>query len=315
MNYKTIANISADNVSTQAMLAFTLRMGLGSVFMIGGVAKLERLLTAGKADAIVTEYVGPMGYINETFMKWLFSGNFPEWFTPWSFLTTLSAFELISGIMLVVGLTVRPLAVLWALLLWSFVFSLPVVTTPGVTSAAPTYTSPAMFVQVRDIALSGLFFVLYNLGAGKWSLDADRFGLPTAQGHAWEPLGLLMRFSFAIVFLIGGLFHGYAKIMTFGAPGWLLAAIGLGLLAGGMATRVSAALASAVIVWFMVSKLNGATTVIGYFNSIKRELALAALSSALMVVGGGRLFTLARAVPALMATLATYTGKRLVVSP
>lgn len=293
----------------QGTLALALRVGLGLVFIIGGTAKLERLLTPSKADAIVTEYLSPLGYINQTFNDWLFAGPLGSVLTPWSFLTTLSAFELIAGIMLVVGLMVRPLSVAWALLLWTFVISLPVVTTPGVKPPAPTHMSPAELVQARDIALSGLFFVLYNLGSGTWSLDASRFGLPRALGRDWSTLGLLARLSMGLVFVIGGFFAGFSKIVTFGMPGWLLVIIGLGLVSGTL-TRIAAAVAAAVLVWFLIGKIGGATSVIGYFNSVKREFALLAASGCLVAVGGGTQFAIDKIGSAIADWAGTYFGGR-----
>lgn len=295
--------------NTYAWVAFWLRIGLGSVFIIGGIAKLERLLNPDKAFGIVTEYVGPLGYINETFMKWLFSGNFPAWFTPWSFLTTLSAFELISGMMLVAGLLIRPLAVFWALLLWSFIFSLPVVTTPGIALTSPTYTSPAMFVQVRDIALSGFFFVLYFIGAGKYSVDANFFKLPASQLQAWDNAGLLLRASLAVVLLIGGLFHGYGKIMSFGMPALLLNILGLGVIAGGVLTRFSAACICALLLWYLASKLGDAKSVIGYFNSVKREFGLLSAAGIVSVLGGGQYFAIQNSWKSLRNTMNIYTRR------
>lgn len=302
-----LLSISPRDAGVQARLALALRVGLGTVFIIGGVAKLARLLSVSKAQGIVDEYVGPLGYINQTFLDWLFSGQLPGFVTPWSFLTALSAFELVSGVMLVAGMLVRPLAVVWALLLWSFVVSLPVVTTPGVTPPTPTYTSPALFVQIRDIALSGFFFVLYNLGAGARSLDALRFGRPASLGRDWEPLGLVLRLSLGAVFVIGGFFAGFSKIATFGMPGVLLAVIGLGLVAG-VGTRYFALAAAGVLVWFITAKLAGASGVIGYLNSVKREFALLVAAGVLAAVEGGRLFALDRAWPALREGLATYLG-------
>lgn len=276
--------------------ALALRIGLGSVFVIGGLAKLSRLLSPSQAEGIVAEYMGPLGYINETFQQWLFESWLGVVLTPWNFLTLLSGFELISGLMLIAGIFVRPLALIWAPLLWTFVFSLPVVTTPGEALTAPTYTSPAMFVQMRDITLSGLFIVLYNLGAGRASIDAIYRGQPALLERDWETLGALLRWSLALVFIIGGLFHGYPKIAGFGAPGLILAVIGLGL-ASGYGTRVFAAAACAVLLWYMVTKLGGATSVLGFFNSIKRELGLLAGAAVVAHAGGGRLFTIDQLLP------------------
>lgn len=276
--------------------ALALRIGLGSVFVIGGLAKLSRLLSPTQYEAIVAEYMGPLGYINETFQQWLFEGWLGVVLTPWNFLTLLSGFELISGMMLIAGLLVRPLALIWAPLLWTFVFSLPVVTTPGETLTSPTYTSPAMFVQIRDITLSGLFIALYNLGAGRGSIDASYRGEAAVLERDWEALGALMRWSLALVFIIAGLFHGFPKIASFGAPGLILAVIGLGL-ASGYGTRVFAMAACAVLLWYMAMKLGGATSVLGYFNSIKRELGLLAGSAVVAHAGGGRMFTINQLLP------------------
>ena len=299
------SNLSPRDAAVQAQAALALRVGLGLVFVIGGIAKLERLLTPSKADGIVSEYVGSAGYINQTFLDWLFDGDLPSFITPWSFLTTLSAFELISGLMLIAGLLVRPLAVFWAFLLWSFVVSLPVVTTPGVDPGLTTYESPALFVQVRDIALSGFFFVLYNLGAGAWSLDARRFALPAALGRDWEPLGLLLRLSLGVVFIVGGFFHGFSKIASFGMPAVLLAVIGLGLLSG-IGVRWFAAAAGIVLLVYMVGKLPDASSVIGYFNSVKREFGLFAAAGVLTILNGGRLFAVDRGFAELRALTRLY---------
>lgn len=269
--------------------ATALRIGLGSVFVIGGLAKLSRLLSPSKSEAIVAEYMGPLGYINETFQQWLFESWLGFVLTPWNFLTMLSAFELISGLMLLAGLFVRPLALIWAPLLWTFVFSLPVVTTPGETLTAPTYTSPAMFVQIRDIALSGLFVALYNLGSGSASVDARR-GQGQVDARDWDALAALMRWSLALAFIIGGLFHGFPKIASFATPGIILAVIGLGL-AAGYGTRVFAGAACAVLLYYMATKLGAASGVLGYFNSIKRELGLLAGAAVIAHAGGGCYFT------------------------
>ncbi|MEO1091149.1 MAG: DoxX family membrane protein [Pseudomonadota bacterium] len=282
---------SPHEAAVQAQAALALRVGLGLVFVIGGIAKLERLLTPAKAGAIVEQYTGPAGYINQVFLDWLFAGHLPAFVTPWTFLTALSTFELVSGLMLVVGLMVRPLALIWAFLVWTFVISLPVVTTPGVVAGVTTYESPALLVQARDIALSGLFFVLYNLGSGARSLDAARYGLPPALGRDWDNLGLVLRLSLGIVFVVGGLFHGFSKIATFDMPALLLVVVGLGLLAG-IGVRAFALAAGLALLVFMAGKLDGANGIIGYFNSVKREFALLAAAGVLAVLGADRAFTL-----------------------
>jgi uncharacterized membrane protein YphA (DoxX/SURF4 family) len=300
-----LALADAQESSVQSRIALALRVGLGLVFISGGITKLERLLTPSKSKGIVDQYVGPLGYINQTFLDWLFASPLGLVLTPWNFLTALSAFELVAGIMLVVGLMVRPMALFWAFLLWSFVVSLPVVTTPGVTLTAKTYMSPAEFVQIRDIALSGLFFVLYNLGPGAGSLDHAKFGLPETMGRDFEPLALLTRLSLGSAFIIGGLFAGYDNVVTWGMPGPLLVIVGLGLIAG-VGARWFGLAAAAIMLWFMLAKLPGATGVIGWFNAVKREFAILAAAGVIAIVGGGRMFTLDRAFPALAECWGRY---------
>jgi len=288
-----------------ALLALLLRLGLGSVFVVGGWAKLARLLDPAKSEAILSEYLGPLGYINTLFQDFLFSGRLPIEITPWGFMSALSGFELVSGLMLMAGLLVRPLAVFWALLLWSFVPSLPVVTTPGVALAAATYTSPAMLVQIRDIGLSGLFFVLYQLGAGQASLDAALFRLPAQRALNWDGAALLLRLSLGVVLLAAGVFHGYAKVSTFGMPAWALIPVGLGLIAGVQARWFGAAAALMMLV-YMGQKLGGASSLLGYLNSVKREFGFLAAGACLALVGGGQAWRLDRAPAALKRSLRVY---------
>lgn len=298
-------HVSPRGAGVQSGASLTLRVGLGLVFVIGGLAKLEQLLTPSKATGIVENYVGNLGYINQTFLDWLFAGHLPAFVTPWSFLTTLSTFEFVSGLMLIAGLMVRPLALLWGLLLWSFVFSLPVATTPGVDPSFTAITSPAEFVQIRDIALSGFFFVLYNLGSGTWSLDVGHYGLPASLGRDWEPLGLLLRISLAVVFLVGGFFAGFDRITTFGMPGLLLVALGIGLM-GAVGVRYFALTATGILLWFMATKIADASSLIGYLNSMKREFALLAGAGVLAMLGGGRLFAIDKAAAALANGFGVY---------
>ena len=180
-------------------IALWLRVGLGLVFVIGGWSKLSQLLDPVREDAIVTTYMSAHGYINNFFAQYLFTGTFGNWLTPWVFLTSLSAFELASGLALVAGLMVRPLALLWGLLLWTFVMALPVITAPGVGLSVDTYIAPAMLVQIRDISLSGMMFALFNLGSGAGSMDGKLYGTSAKVSNVqWDCLGLLVRLSVAL---------------------------------------------------------------------------------------------------------------------
>lgn len=269
---KLLSNEYIDNRDTASIL----RVGLGLVFIIGGYNKLSQLLDPDRTAAILSSYTGGKGYINEFFLDFLFTGSV---ITPWGFLTTLSGFELLSGLALVAGLMVRPFALIYAFLLWTFVFSLPVVTTPGVETTVSTYTSPAMFVQIRDIALSGFMFVLLALGSGRLSTDSKilKNGL-NSDNADWQKLGLLLRLSLAAPLIIGGLFGGYPQIATFATYQPLLFILGV-LLVLGLRTRETAAAVAAVMLWFMFTKFSADKTLIANLNGFKREFAFFCSSS------------------------------------
>ncbi|MDO6765588.1 DoxX family protein [Agarivorans sp. 1_MG-2023] len=269
--------------------ALWLRLGLGLVFIIGGTSKLSLLLDPTSQAAMVANYMGTTGYINELFQDYLFSAG---WLTPWSFLTALSAFELFSGLALCAGFLVRPLALFYAFLLWTFVVSLPVDTVPGASVGVSTYTSPAIFVQIRDITLSGMMFVLFNLGSGLYSVDKR---LSSQEHHIdWQTLGLLLRFSLGMTFIVAGFFAGYAKIPSFATHQVILLTLGLVLIfAQGKTLKVGALLCALVMLWFMLQKFSIDKSFIKNLNGFKREFALLAAGAVIALLGGGERFSLA----------------------
>lgn len=273
-------------------IALALRTGLGSVFLIGGWWKLSRALDPERADALVTRYMAGDGYINAFFAQYLFEGPAGVVLSPLVFLTLLSSFELIAGAALIAGLFVRALSFVYAFLIWSFIFALPVMTTPGVVVEGKAITSPALLVQARDIGLSGMFFVLLNLGSGPMSLDRQWFGHGFAPARVnWDAYGLLLRLSVAIVFLVGGFFAGLDHIKSFVPAPLLLIAIGLAL-ASGHGVRVAAAAAGAVVLWYSVGKLSFDATLWNNLNAIKRELAYLAACGVMIAYQGGRAYRL-----------------------
>ncbi|MGF1770396.1 DoxX family protein [Enterovibrio makurazakiensis] len=295
------------NSTLFANAAFALRIGLGLVFVIGGLSKLSLLLSSSKQAAMVANYMGTTGYINELFQDYLFSNGV---LTPWLFLTSLSSFELFSGVALIAGFMVRPLALLYGFLLWTFVFSLPVDTVPGASVGVKTYTSPAMFVQIRDITLSGMMFVLFNLGAGARSLDARRGQGDVGEAPNWDVLGLLLRFSLGVTFIIGGFFGAYAKIPSFATYQLVLAAIGLVLIFGqGTSLKAAAGAVVLVMAWYMLQKFSVDKGVIANLNGVKREFALAAAGLVLLRLGGGVRFTLFDCVRRTKETLGFQTSQ------
>ena len=269
--------------------ATILRVGLGLVFVIGGYSKLSQLLDPDRIAGIVGSYTGGKGYINELFLDYLFSSG--SWMTPWGFLSTLSRFELLSGIALVAGLMVRPLALIYAFLLWTFVFSLPVVTTPGVDTNVSTYTSPAMFVQMRDIGLSGFMFVLLMLGSGKISADSLvlKNGVNSEEAN-WNNLGLLLRLSLAAPLVIGGMFGSYPQIATFATYQPILLILGI-MLVLGIRTREVSVVVACIMLWFMTTKLSLDKSFIANLNGFKREFAFLAAAVVILLRGSGNSYT------------------------
>lgn len=267
---------------------------MGMVFVSGGWAKLAQLLDPARADSMVATYLGSAGYIDAFFQRFLFSDG--SWLSPFLFLLTLSSFELVSGLMLIVGALVRPLALLYGFLLWTFMIALPVVTAPGAMIDTKTHLSPAFLVMIRDLGLSGLCFVLYRLGPGRWSVDGRWLGQtaqPDLASHreAGDAVGVLLRLSLAAPLIIGGLFHGMDHIQTWAAPAWILLPAGL-LVLSGVAPRVAACAAFAVVAWFVWTRTDFAAPTIKNLNAYKREFAFLAAAVVYFVVGGGRDYTL-----------------------
>ncbi len=289
-SYRDVGDKISDAMSDLAAVALALRVGVGALFIIGGWNKLSKLLSPAHSDGLVASYTSTTGYINEFFMGFLFTPG--SALTPWSFLTALSAFELIAGVMLIAGLLVRPVALIFAFMLWSFVIALPVVTTNGVDPGVNTYMAPALLVQIRDVALSGIMFALFGLGSGLRSLDTRVFGDEAAQPiMSWDVAGVLLRLSTAVVLIVGGAFAGMQNIKTFIEPGVILLVLGLMLLWGGRTARYAAAATCAVLLIYMLGKIGIEKGLVGSLNAIKRELALFAGAFVIASRGCGELWT------------------------
>ncbi|MBE0486181.1 DoxX family membrane protein [Marinobacter sp.] len=277
--------------STPGHTALILRIGLGLIFIIGGLWKLSRLLSPDHAAAIVNRYTASNGYINQFFQDYLFTGWMGDIMGPWGFLTALSTFELLSGIALVLGLMVRPLALIYTFLLWTFIVALPVHTVPGETMASATFQAPALLVQIRDISLSGLMAVLFMLGAGRASIDEKIFGtIATSPVLNWNTLGLLTRLSMAAPLLVGGLFATTGAVPTYLTPGWILL-VGALLLISGVGVRAAGILVVAIMLWRMGNGINLDSSLLDIVNSFKREFAFLSAGAILAMLGGGEKFT------------------------
>ena len=271
-------------------IALILRLGLGLVFVVGGWWKLSRAIDPSAAPALVERYLAPSGYINAFFADYLFAGPLGGILDPLSFLILLSGFELLAGLALIAGLLVRSLSFVFAFLLWSFVIALPVVTVPGVAVEGTTHFSPALLVQIRDIGMSGLFFVLFAIGSGSYSLDRGLFARGTGpEAIEWSKYGLIARLAVGVVFLIGGLFAGFDHIKSFVPVPSLLAVIGIIMISGHL-VRLGAVAALVVLLWYCVGKISLDMSMWNNLNAIKRELAFIAASIVLIRWGGGAAF-------------------------
>ena len=269
------------------LIALFLRLGIGAVFLVGGWWKLSRALDPARADALVARYTAPNGYINAFFQDYLFSGG---WISPWMFLTALSALELVAGIALILGLLVRPFAILFGLLVWSFVAALPVLTAPGLGVEDGTFLTPSLIVQIRDIGLSGMCFVLVAAGSGKWSLDAsviNRGAHPLPLN--WSVFGLLLRLSVAVVFIAGGAFFGLDHVKSWSSLPILLIVIGV-VMASGHGVRLAAGAALAVVLVYCLNAINVDKALWDNFNAVKREIAFIAAAAVLLRFSGGPAF-------------------------
>lgn len=278
-----------NNAEGLGLASLMLRVGLGLVFVIGGINKLSQLLDPQREAAILNSYWGSKGYVNQFIVDFMFGS---DGISSWWFLTSLSFFEAISGFLLIFGLLVRPLSLIYGFLLWSFIIALPVVTTPQVDPSVQTYMAPALLVQIRDVALSGMMFVLYNLGAGIYSLDRRFF---TARTPApWDNLGLLLRLSVALPLLVAGVFNGMPNISSFASSSLILIPLALWI-ASGNGLRYAGPVLAAVMLWYMAHKLNADKSLIGNLNGFKREFAFLAGGLVLALFGGGGLYTLENA--------------------
>ena len=276
------------------MIALVLRVGLGLVMFSGGLHKLFQAYDPARQAAFVERYLSAEGYISQFWVSYLFEGALGTVLTPLLFLTVLSGFEFLCGMLLIAGVLVRPLALIWALLFWSFVAALPVVTARGAEIAAATHETPALLVMIRDIGLSGLFFVLFNIGAGRYSLDERLFGASATRSSLhYDPLGLLLRLSVALPLLVGGAFAGYGHIQTFGVPAPVLIALALPLLLN-VGVRFAGVGIMALMLWFSFQSFDLGRSLIANMNAFKREFAFFAVGLVLALVGGGRSFSILR---------------------
>lgn len=278
------ANLSPSQID---QIALILRLGLGAVFIIGGWWKLSRAIDPDRAGGLVDRYLATDGYINAFFQDYLFADGL---LSPWMFLTALSAFEFLAGFALILGFGVRALAVLFGVLMWSFVAALPVLTTPGANVETSTYLTPSLIVQIRDIGLSGLFFALALMGPGRLSLDARLMnGGAPADTFTWALGGFLLRMSVAVVLLAGGAFFGLDHVKSWIGYPVVLIVLGV-ILMSGHGVRIAAGASVVVVVVYCAVSMSIDKTLWNNLNSIKREIAFLAAALILTRFSGGGAF-------------------------
>lgn len=283
-------DINKQDSSKFELAALVLRIGLGLVFFSGGLNKLILLLNSNTSDAMVNNYMGTAGYVNAFFTNYLFTGSLGEFLTPYGFLTFLSSLEFVLGVMLIIGFLVRPISLLSGFLLWTFVIALPTQTVPSVVLDVKTYTSPAMLVMIRDIALSGMMFALYNIGSGLYSIDNKYFAkcscLTLRENINWDSLALLIRLSLGVVLIVGGLFSGLDHIQSFKTSALILTVLGFAIIF--LDIKYLGYGLAALFLYYLVMKINFDKSIISYLNSVKRELALLAGALVLGYLGSGK---------------------------
>jgi len=283
-------DINKQDSSKFELAALVLRIGLGLVFFSGGLNKLILLLNSNTSDAMVNSYIGTAGYVNAFFTDYLFTGSLGAFLTPYGFLTFLSSLEFVLGVMLIIGFLVRPISLISGFLLWTFVIALPTETVPGIVLDVKTYTSPAMLIMIRDIALSGMMFALYNIGSGLYSVDNKYLAkLPCfkiRENINWDSLALLIRLSLGVVLIVGGLFSGLDHIQSFKTSALILTVLGFAIiffdikyLGYGLAV---------LFLYYLMMKINFDKSIISYLNSTKREFALLAGALVIGYLGSGK---------------------------
>lgn len=283
-------DIKTQDGSKFELAALILRIGLGLVFFSGGLNKLILLLNSSTSEAMVNNYMGTSGYVNAFFTNYLFTGSLGNFLTPYGFLTFLSSIEFIFGVMLIIGFLVRPISLISGFLLWTFVIALPTETVPGIVLDVKTYTSPAMLIMIRDIALSGLMFALYNIGAGSYSVDnkylAKYSCLTLRENINWDSIALLIRLSLGVVLLVGGLFSGLDYIQSFKTSALILTVLGIAIIF--LDIKYLGYSLAAVFLYYLATKINFDKSIVSYLNSTKREFALLAGALVLGYLGSGK---------------------------
>jgi uncharacterized membrane protein YphA (DoxX/SURF4 family) len=264
--------ISSWKGSRLEVLVAGLRIALGTVFVIGGL-KLVQPSAFGIPghDALALKFLDQQtGYIST-----LIAARITELLglRIGTFLLVQGWVEIALGVLLILGVYTRMVAMNMGLMFWAFTVASPVV---------------GQLRLSRDLGLMGLCFAIALTGAGAWSLD----GLWSRHRHKFaesrDAALVLIRLSLAYPLIVSSLFTGGAfdNVLNSTLPVWLVLLVGL-LLAAGVLPR---GLMLLVALWMLVllpATLAAKGTLQG-LDAVKREIGFLAASLAYTVAGPDR---------------------------
>ena len=167
------------------VLMALLRITLGIVFVIGGI----KLAFLGETSALVASYTNPV----KGWMSPVFADKITQTLgvSVGVFLRTQGWIEMFLGLMMILGIGTRVVAVIMGLLFWGFTVANPV--------AGEIRLS-------RDIALMGFCFAVAIAGAGRWSVDSRVWNREWSFPKYRDGALLLMRLSLAYTLLTSAVF-------------------------------------------------------------------------------------------------------------
>ena len=205
-----------------------LRIALGIVFVIGGI----KLAFLGETSALVASYTNP----DKGWMSAVFADKITQTLgvSVGTFLRSQGWLEMFLGLLMILGIGTRVVAVIIGLMFWSFTVANPI--------AGEIRLS-------RDIALMGLCFAVALAGAGAWSLDGRLWQRRFTFSQYQDGVLILIRLSLAYTLLTSAVFASgpfanhlnttlpIAIVFVFGAllavglrPHWVMGLLGLWML-------------------------------------------------------------------------------------
>lgn len=209
----TPTTVAMHHDTKATVLHAVLRIALGTVFIIGGI----KLAFLGDTAALAASYLDPAkGWIAPVFadkITQLLGLNVGV------FLRTQGWLEMLLGVLFILGIGTRPVALLMGLMFWSFAVANPV--------AGEIRLS-------RDITLAALCMVIALAGAGAWSLDRRLWNKPYTLPSYRHGVLCTIRLSLAYTLLASAVFADgvFANPLNTTLPILLVLLLGLVLLIG-----------------------------------------------------------------------------------